>query len=351
MPQKLQRAAIIASISILLAFALVFALLTQFYHSKIHLSDNTDTFLVEPGESVALIAQKLATQRIITHPTYFKILARVKGVSRRIKAGEYQLDRGETVKQLMHKLVQGDVIMREFTIVEGWRFSQIINGLKDNPYVFHDLSGLSDDEIMTRLGKPGQHPEGRFFPETYHFARNTSELDILKEAYNLMVHHLTHEWQHRAKDLPFENPYQALIVASLIEKETAIAVEKADVAGVIVRRLKKHMPLQIDPTVIYGLGEDYDGHLSHKDLLIPHPYNTYRFRGLPPTPIAMPSLSSVVAALHPNGGNTLYYVAKGDGSHIFSATFTQHTAAIKAVKRQQKVKHDKHKFIHHPRRD
>ena len=298
--------------------------------------------MVEPGESLSQIASVLAKENVLTHPHYFKILARVKGASRKIQAGEYQLTPATTVKQLLRKLVTGDVIMREFTIVEGWRFSRIIKEIHDNPYLFHDLENLISDEIMTRLDKPSQQPEGRFFPETYHFARHSSELSVLKDAYNLMVKHLTHQWQRRAKDLPYKSPYEALIVASLIEKETAVNGEKSEVAGVIVRRMGLHMPLQIDPTVIYAMGDDFDGHLTHKDLRVPHEYNTYRFKGLPPTPIAMPGLSSIYAALHPQEGNTLYYVANGDGSHIFSKTLKEHTAAIRAIKRKQReVKHDK----------
>lgn len=284
-------------------------------------------FIIQPGTPLIALAWNLKREHLINDPHRFLLLAKLYQATKKIKAGEYQIDPGMTPRIFLQHVVAGKVIMRSVTFIEGWTFKQIMQAVNNNPYFNHTLKNLDETEIMTALGYSGVHPEGQFYPDTYLFIRGTPDRQILQKAYQTMQRKLNTAWQQRAPDLPYTNPYQALIVASLIEKETAAPEERPMVAGVILRRLQKNMLLQIDAAVIYGLGESYKGRLQHSDLAISTPYNLYLQQGLPPTPIAMPSISAIKAALHPTTGDALYYVAKGDGGHIFSTNLAQHQQA------------------------
>jgi UPF0755 protein len=290
------------------------------------------------GSSVKSLARQLHTQNIIQQPLFFELLVRIRGESHNLQSGEYRINPGITPIRLLHKLITGDVILHPFTIVDGWTFDKLIAELEKNPYVVHTLQGLTDSEIMQRIGRDGEIPEGRFFPDTYKFSRGRKDVDILVTAYNLMQNKLNDAWYSRARDAPYTCPYKALIVASIIEKEASLAAERPIISGIIKRRLQKNMYLQLDPTVIYGLGKSYNGKLTVKDLKKKTPFNTYVHKGLPPTPICMPSANAIYAALHPAQGKVLYFVAKGDGSHEFSKNLKQHDKAIR--KYQLNKKHE-----------
>lgn len=285
---------------------------------------------VRQGTGVNSLAWKLKRQGLLQHPDYFILLARMRGAFTRIQAGTYLIQPGKTTPaKFLDDMLAGRVILRELTIVEGWTFAQMMQAINSNPYLTHTLAGKDPQAIMTALGYPEQNYEGHFYPDTYLFGDGTSDVKILKKAYLKMNNLLAQAWAKRATGLPYDSPEQALIAASLIERETAVAAERPLISGVIIRRLQKNMRLQIDPTVIYALGSAYQGKLTTQDLLVNSPYNTYLHKGLPPTAIAFPSTSSVQAALHPTLSDALYYVASGkNGSHIFSATLRQHDAAI-----------------------
>lgn len=299
-----------------------------FLRTPLNVPEQGAHFVVKAGATVTRIAEELEREGVLANPRYFIWMARWHGSADRIKTGEYLLRRGMTPGELLDDLVAGKVIQYSLTLVEGWTFRQVMDAVESNEFLDHSLQGLDDDAVMVRLGHPGEHPEGRFFPDTYHFPRGTTDVDFLKRAYRAMAEHLAREWEAREIGLPIKTPYQALILASIIEKETALPSERREIAGVFVRRLQKGMRLQTDPTVIYGLGSRFDGNLRRRDLETDTPYNTYRHRGLPPTPIAMPGLASLHAALHPDEGDALYFVARGDGSHQFSSTLEQHNRAV-----------------------
>ncbi len=286
-------------------------------------------FVLESGTSVKALAAELQQQGVLTHPELFILWARVTGQTRNLQAGEYRIDPGSTPRELLDKLSSGEVILYAFTIVPGWTFHQLVTALEADPNVAHNLRNLSATQIMQRIGHPDQHPEGLFFPDTYKFHANFSDTKILLLAYTKMQLQLQQMWQNRDKKVPYKNSYKALVVASIIEKETALTNERFAISGIIIRRLHKHMYLQLDPTVIYGIGKNYAGDLTTKDLRKDTPYNTYIHKGLPPTPICMPGTTSIYAVLHPERSKMLYFVAKGDGSHVFSATLKEHNVAVK----------------------
>jgi UPF0755 protein len=285
-------------------------------------------YIFEPGSSVHHLADDLQAQGFLTQPRFFLLLAYVKGATNKLKTGEYLFDPGTTPNQLLEQMLAGNVILHRFTIVEGWTFQQLITALKTLPYVKHRLNAISPEQMLANLGLPPRNPEGLFFPATYYFSLGAKDTDLLKWAYQLLEKKLNQTWKTRARGLPYQSPYEALIAASLVEKETAIRQERPMIAGVIARRLQKGMPLQIDASIIYGLGIHYTGKLSIEDLKKNTPYNTYTRRGLPPTPIAIPSLTSIDAVLHPDHSENLYFVAKGDGSHQFSSNLVDHNRAV-----------------------
>ncbi len=259
---------------------------------------------------------------------YLSLYARLTRQDQAMKAGEYRLGPGMRAIDLPALLVSGKVVLHELTLVEGWRFEQALQAIKDNTALEHTLPESSVGAVMVALGRPELHPEGRFYPDTYRFPRGTSDVAFLQRAFAKMDELLAAEWPMRAEGLPYRTPDEALIMASIVERETHLPDEREEIAGVFVRRLHKGMRLQTDPTVIYGLGAAFDGNIRRRDLLSDTPYNTYTRSGLPPTPICLPGQASVRAALHPAPGDALYFVAKGDGSHYFSATFAEHNAAV-----------------------
>ncbi len=261
-------------------------------------------------------------------PLYWRLLAEEMGVTSRLHAGEYALAPGLTARELLRRMAAGEVIQHHFTIVDGWSFRELRRALAAEPGLRQTLPGSGDAEIARRLGIEGGRPEGWFLPETYAWVKGESDLDLLERAHLAMRKALDRSWSSRASDVPLSTPYEALILASIIEKETGLAAERALIAGVFARRLRLGMRLQTDPTVIYGLGEQYDGRLRRRHLDADTPWNTYTRAGLPPTPIALPGLPAIAAALHPAPGDALYFVARGDGSHQFSSTLDAHNRAV-----------------------
>ena len=246
-----------------------------------------------------------------------------------LHSGEYRMTPGLTAEGLIGLWQRGEVVQYSLTLVEGWNVRQVRSALAKHEKIVQTLSGLSDSQVMDKLGHPGVFPEGRFFPDTYRFVRGMTDVEFLKKAYNRLDDVLAQEWSKRAADAPYTDPYQALIMASLVEKETGVPEERGQIAGVFVRRMKVGMLLQTDPTVIYGLGERYNGKLTRAHLKEANPYNTYMIAGLPPTPIAMVGREAIHAALNPVSGSSLYFVARGDGSHIFSDDLDAHNAAVR----------------------
>jgi UPF0755 protein len=296
-------------------------------NSPLNLDTQTD-FIIKPGTGLKTIANDLKTMGLMNQPYYLLFEARRQGKEGRIKAGEYEIIPGTTPLQLLDQFVAGKVKQHTLTLIEGWSFTQVIEAIRNHP-VLEQTPDLTDGEtVMTTLQKPEVSPEGQFFPDTYHFPKGTSDIQFLQRAYDKMQHVLAEEWEQRSDNLPYQSPYEALIMASLIEKETGLPEERGDIAGVFVRRTQKGMRLQTDPTVIYAMGDQYDGRLLRKDLTIDSPYNTYVYAGLPPTPIALTSRESLHAALHPKEGKTLYFVSRGDGSHHFSETLEEHNRAV-----------------------
>ncbi len=291
-----------------------------------------EVLIIDKGESFKKIAQKVQTQ-LNVNPYWFQLLAYQLEVTQKLKAGEYTLDPGMTITDLLALFVSGKTRQYAITFPEGFTFRQIRQRLESNENLQHPLKTMTVDEILQKLHSPYSHPEGLFFPETYFFEKGSTDYAVLKRAYQKMQKVLRQEWRGRQNGLPLETPYQALILASIVEKETAKPSERTIIAGVFIRRLQKGMLLQTDPTVIYGMGDRYQGNIRRQDLKRPTPYNTYVIKGLPPTPIAMPGREAIHAVLHPAAGNSLYFVAKGDGSHVFSATLREH---VNAVNRYQK---------------
>ncbi len=312
----------------LLVVAITVYQLLSFQHDEIPLSKQEVKFLIKPGSNIKSIAQELALQKIINDPWLFILLARVKGVETRVRAGEYRIDSSLTADELLETFIQGNAIQYSFTVIEGWSFRQMLTAIHEDSVIEQTLKGKTDREIMTLLGYPEQHPEGLFFPDTYRFPKGTSDIDFLRRAYQVMQKHLAREWEQRGSDLPLKSSYEALILASIIEKETGVDFERPLIGGVFTQRLKRKMRLQTDPTIIYGLGEDFDGDIRFRDLKRDTPYNTYLYAGLTPTPIALPGLEAIRAALHPAHTEALYFVSKGDGTHHFSKTLEQHNAAV-----------------------
>ncbi|MGH8398742.1 MAG: endolytic transglycosylase MltG [Gammaproteobacteria bacterium] len=291
---------------------------------------------VTPGAPLREVAAELHAQGALPQPLDLVWLARLRSDANTIRAGEYLVEPGTSVAGLLDLLKSGKVVLHSLTLVEGWTFKQVLQAVENDPALKHTFSTQDDESIMTRLGHSGQFPEGMFYPDTYQFPKGTSDTNFLERAYRVMQSHLQATWQTRAPNLPYKTPYDALIMASVIEKETAQPQERGEIAGVFVRRLEKGMHLQSDPTVIYGLGSSYTGKITYKDLRTDTPYNTYTRSGLPPTPICMPSLASIIAALHPTPGDALYFVARGDGTHQFSATLAEQNAAVQKYQIKQR---------------
>lgn len=298
-------------------------------------SGQSKVIVIEKGDNFSKITNKLIEQGVAVQPLWFKLFAYQKKVSNKLKAGEYELKIGLTMPEILTKLAEGKSLQYPITFPEGWSFKQILQEIRKNPHIIQTLETDDFKSIMTQLSSKYDHPEGLFFPDTYLFEKNTTDLSLLKKSYEKMQAVLKAEWAKRENDLPIKNAYQALILASIIEKETAAVEERQQISGVFTRRLKTGMLLQTDPTVIYGMGDEYKGDIRYKDLRKPTPYNTYVIKGLPPTPIAMPGKAAIYAALHPAKGNSVYFVAKGNGTHVFSETLRQHNNAVNKYQRKK----------------
>jgi len=296
--------------------------------------------LVERGDSFARMLGKLRESGVDAGPDLaWRVLARELGAAARIQVGEYALEPGLTPRQLLTRMREGQVVRYRFTIVEGWNLNELRAALAKATPLVQTLAELDDAALMARLGRPGIHPEGRFLPETYTYVRGNTDLDVLGWAADALDRVLAQAWAERAPDLPLASPEEALILASIIEKETGVAAERAQIAGVFVRRLRLGMRLQTDPTVIYGMGSAYTGNLRRSDLMTDTPYNTYTRAGLPPTPIALAGRAALHSATHPAPGDALYFVAVGDGSgrHVFSRTLAEHNRAVAAYVRRYRA--------------
>ncbi|WP_177410180.1 endolytic transglycosylase MltG [Pseudomonas sp. LFM046] len=284
---------------------------------------------VPAGATPGGLLNRLEEEGVLTNAFWLRQYWRFNLASESLHSGEYRLAPGMTAAELLGLWQRGEVVQYSVTLVEGWNFRQVRAVLAKQDKLEHTLADVSDSELMARLGRPGEYPEGRFFPDTYRYVRGMRDIDLLKQARDRLDQVLAEEWSKRSDQLPYKEPYQALIMASLVEKETGVPNERGQIAGVFVRRLKTGMLLQTDPTVIYGLGERYNGNLTRDHLREPTPYNTYVISGLPPTPIALAGREAIHAALHPADGKSLYFVARGDGSHVFSETLGEHNQAVR----------------------
>ena len=290
---------------------------------------------IEPGTSPKAVARSVQMAGVGVDARLLYAWFRVSGLDRRIKAGNYEITPGTTPYTLLQKLVQGEESLQVLTLVEGWNFRQVRAALAREDGIKHDSAALSDADLMARLERPGVAPEGRFFPDTYTYAKGSSDLAVLRRALHAMDRRLEAAWSQRASDTPLKSADEALVLASIVEKETGRASDRALIAGVFANRLRIGMLLQTDPTVIYGLGDKFDGNLRKRDLQTDTPWNTYTRSGLPPTPIAMPGKAALLAAVQPEPTKALYFVAKGDGTSHFSASLTEHNRAVNRYQRGQ----------------
>ena len=317
----------------------------RFLKTPLNLPQGEYTVEVPPGGNLGRLASKLYNDNIISSRRYLIWYARLTGNADNIKTGEYSLNQKMTPVDLIGVINQGKVIQYAMTIVEGWTFKQLIDALKKHPQIINTMLDKSGSEIMSAIGLATVHPEGQFLPDTYLFPKSTSDVEFLRRAYNSMDKLLQSAWKRREIGLAVKTPYEALILASIVEKETGLASERKAIAGVFNRRLIKRIRLQTDPTVIYGLGEKFDGNIRRRDLKRDTPYNTYRRSGLPPTPIALPGKEAIEAVLHPDENDKLYFVARGDGSHYFSSNLREHNEAV--IKYQLKGR--RKKFSSYPK--
>lgn len=307
--------------------------LARFATSPVSVPGKGLYFNIDRGLGVGQVARRLEGEGLVKDARAFVVLVRILGRSGDIKAGSYKAEGTVTPLSLVDKLTRGDFAQGQVQFIEGWTFRQLRAELDAHPAIKHETTEWSGEEILQRLGAEETHPEGLFFPDTYHFSAGTSDLTILRQAYDKMQQVLNEAWETRADNLPVRNKYQALILASIVEKETGDPAEREMVAAVFVNRLRIRMRLQTDPTVIYGLGESFDGNLRKRDLLADQPYNTYTRYGLPPTPIALPGEAAIQATLHPGETRALYFVSKGDGTHYFSNSLKEHNRAVNRFQR------------------
>ncbi len=326
---------------LILIFGAAYGWMHDYLATPLNISAEGYTLIIKRGESLTGVAVELADQGLLRAPRVFSGFGRWSGLAGRIQAGEYALRPGDTPRVLLDMLVDGRVKLHSITIVEGWTVTELLAALAGHPAVRQTLDLDTPLELSAVLELDYPHPEGLFFPDTYRFPRDTTDVELLRQAHKLMLTRLTEAWSRRDPRSVLAKPYDGLILASIVERETALAAERATIAGVFVRRLERGMRLQTDPTVIYGLGESFDGNLTRRHLKGDTPYNTYVHKGLPPTPIALPGESALLAIAHPEPGDALYFVAtgRGDGSHTFTATLEEHNAAVAsylAVLRQQR---------------
>ena len=292
-------------------------------------------FSIESGGNLKDISNQLVADHLLPNAWSFILLSKMLGYESSIKAGEYVLIEDASPLQLLEYLVKGDIRQNEIRFIEGWTFSELRKALDEHPAIRHDTLNLSEQEILQLIGASELKAEGLFFPDTYFFPRNSSDASILKRAYHTMQNHLKIAWSSRKESLPLKSEYEGLILASIIEKETGKKSDRSMIAGVLINRLRLGMKLQVDPTVIYGIGQDFDGNLRKQDLLTDQEYNTYMRSGLPPSPIAMPGLASIQAAFNPAETDALYFVAKGNGESHFSTNLKDHNRAVHKYQKQQ----------------
>ena len=304
-----------------------------FLHTPVVPANTHIDYILPSGASVRVLADDLNQLGLIHRPRYLILLAYMKNYANHLHAGEYRFEAGTTPYQLLKQIYDGKVLYRQITFYEGITYDQIMTMLESNPLLEHKLAGLPPLLVLMDLHIAHTRPEGLFFPDTYRYTAGMSDETILKQANQLMQKNLAKEWANRSKDAPYVDSYHALIAASIIEKEAEVDSDRPIISGVIMRRLHKNMPLQMDPTVIYAMGPNFKPPLRGEDLKIDSPYNTYLHLGLPPTPICMPGLSSIHAAMHPTPGDVLYFFARGDGTHQFSATYAGQEAAIAKYRR------------------
>jgi len=297
------------------------------------LAATTVELSIEPGATPREVANAWVRAGVLVHPRLLYEWFRWSGDARRIRAGSYVAGSDVSPRQLLAKMVQGDEAFERVRLIEGWTLKQFRGELARAPYLKPVSAAMSDAQLMAAIGADGVAGEGRFFPDTYLYSRGVSDLTVLKRAYQAMQRHLNAAWETRVGELPLRTPNDALILASIVEKETGKASDRAQIAGVFTNRLKVGMPLQTDPSVIYGLGETFDGNLRKRDLLTDGPFNTYTRPGLPPTPIAMPGLASLKAAVNPERTKALYFVSRGDGSSVFSESLLDHNRAVNQYQR------------------
>ncbi len=321
--------------AILLAAALAATAVAWWLQRPLPLSRDTAELSIEAGTSPREIAQAWVEAGVQTSPRLLYEWFRWSGQARHIRAGSYEIDAGTSPRRLLAKMVQGDEALEHVRFIEGWTLRQLRAELARAPHLKSATAGMSEAELMVAIGAPGSAPEGHFFPDTYAYSRGVSDLTVLKRAYRAMQQQLAAVWADRAPDTPLRSPEEALILASIIEKETGVASDRARVAGVFVNRLRIGMPLQTDPSVIYGRGPDFDGNLRKKDLQADSPFNTYTRAGLPPTPISLPGLAALRAAVRPDPTKALYFVSRGDGSTAFSEDLAEHNRAVNKYQRGQ----------------
>jgi UPF0755 protein len=327
---------IMATLGVLAFAAITLGRYQQFQNTRLNVPADDLIYTLPAGASLNQLAKDLDARGIVQQPRFFILLGRQMEAATRLQAGEYSLQPGMTPRELLEELVAGKVIQHELTLIEGHSFREMLQRVHAYPILEHTLIDVSDAGIMVAIGQPDQHPEGRFLPDTYHITRGTTDVEFLQRAYRAMASLLQEEWETREEGLPFKSVDEALILASIVEKETGAPDERPTIAGVFIRRLQKNMRLQTDPTVIYGMGASYDGNIRKRDLLKDTPYNTYTRDGLPPTPIAMPGVDAIHAVMHPAEGKSLYFVAMGEGRHYFSSTLKQHNLAVDKFQKKKK---------------
>jgi UPF0755 protein len=308
----------------------------QIAQQPLQLTQADEIIAIEQGSNARQLLKQFVTQGWISDHGLLRYYFRFFPEQALLQAGHYRLHNGMSLRDALMRIVGGEIVQQEVRFIEGWTFRDVRRALAQAPLLQHKLSSLSDTEVMNALGVDVAHPEGQFFPASYRYTEKVSDLDVLKIAHQRLQDELQAVWSSRLQSLPYQTPYDALIMASLVEKETGYAPDRPQIAGVFVRRLDKRMRLQTDPAVIYGLGEKFDGNLRKIDLQTDSPYNTYTRAGLPPTPIALVGRDALKAAVQPAGGDSLYFVARGDGSSVFSSTLEQHNIAVRRYQLKRK---------------
>ena len=296
----------------------------QMHHN---LATDSQIILISPGSNNREVAKILVDRGVIKAEWTFVVFSTIRGQTRNIKAGEYLIKKGSSPAHFLEVIVKGEVVSYPITLIEGWEYDEIESFLVGAEHLISDISGLDNEELLRKIGSDQENLEGIFFPDTYYSVRGETQSSVLIRAHSMMKKKLNEAWSLRSANLPLKKKYDALILASIIEKETGRDEERAHISGVLINRLRRNMPLQVDPTIIYGLGKNFDGNLRHQHLKLDGPYNTYLRRGLPPTPISNPGMKSLMAAVQPKLTEDLFFVSRGDGTHVFSKTLEEHQLA------------------------